>query len=115
MPDKQRVKGGTTKAVLKKLAERYIPHNQIYRPKVGFSVPLNRWLRDEKYFGKYVSVLEESRARQRSFIKEDGLTKLLKDFRTGKDTFEYSIAGRVWILLNLELWIRTFIEDKKPL
>ena len=110
-----KLRKGVAKAVLKKLAEQYLSHDQIYRPKEGFSIPINVWLRNNKHLGQFVSVLHEKRARDRSFIIPSGLEKLLQEFRTGIDKHEYSIAGRVWILLNLELWIRSFIEDKEPL
>jgi len=115
IPDNMKLRKGVAKAVLKKLAEQYLSHDQIYRPKEGFSIPINVWLRNNKHLGQYVSVLHEERARDRSFIIPSGLEKLLQEFRTGIDKHEYSIAGRVWILLNLELWIRSFIEDKEPL
>jgi asparagine synthase (glutamine-hydrolysing) len=115
IPDNLKIRKGVAKAVLKHLAEGYLSHEQIYRPKAGFSMPLNNWLRNKKHLGKYVDVLHEKRTRDRNFIKPAGLEGLLDEFWKGNDRFEYSIAGRVWVLLNLELWIRSFIEDKKPL
>tara|TARA_Y100001960_G_C14583845_1_gene782143 strand:- start:645 stop:1064 length:420 start_codon:yes stop_codon:yes gene_type:complete len=115
IPDNMKLRNGIAKAALKKLAEQYLSYDQIYRPKEGFSIPLNDWLRNKKHLGRYVSILHEKRTRERSFIIPSGLENLLQDFWKGIDRFEYSIAGRVWILLNLELWIRSFIEDKKPL
>lgn len=41
------LKGRLQKALLKKYAERYVPHTCIYRPKVGFDLPLAHWLRNE--------------------------------------------------------------------
>lgn len=115
LPQSMRVQNGITKVVLKKLAERYLPHQQIYRNKVGFSVPLNKWLHNPKHLGRYVEILSEPRTLNREFYRKEGIKNLLDDFYHAKDTFCYSIAGRVWILLNFELWVRTFIEDKTDL
>jgi len=104
-----------TKAVLKKLAERYMPKSFLYRPKVGFSTPLNHWLRDRTHIGRYVDILDEERTLRRPHLNRDAVTALVRDFRRGDDSFEFSIAGRVWILLNLEIWIRMFLEDKRAL
>ena len=103
------------KYVLKKIAEKYIPYNQIYRDKIGFSTPINSWINDNNNFGKYVSILKEEKTLNRNFIKRKGVLNLLNSFENNKDSFKYSLAGRIWILLNLEIWIRTFIEEKKEL
>lgn len=104
-----------TKVVLKRLAERYVPADAIYRAKVGFSTPLNEWIRDPNHIGRYVDILSEERTLSRPHFKRAGIENLLAHFRSGTDTFEFSYAGRVWILLNLELWTRMFLEDKRAL
>ena len=45
LPERERVRGFTTKAFLKRYAERYLPKEIVHRRKRGLSVPLNRWLR----------------------------------------------------------------------
>ena len=115
LPCEMKLQRGETKYVIKRLAEQYMPLKQIYRPKVGFSTPLNLWLRKREHIGRYVSILEEERTLNRSFFKTKGVKQLLEQFKSGIDSFEYSIAGRIWILLNLELWIRTYIEEMRPL
>lgn len=45
LPSDMKMKGASSKALLKKANERYLPHDVLYRPKMGFSVPLARWLR----------------------------------------------------------------------
>ena len=116
LPDNMKVNNGITKYVIKKIAEKYIDHEQIYRNKIGFSIPINDWLRKKVGLGNFVSILAEERTLSRSIYRRENIVSLLYDFYSGKeDTKEFSIAGRVWILLNLELWIRTFIEDRKML
>lgn len=113
LPDALKVKGQTTKYLLKKLAERYVPHAQIYRPKVGFSTPLNQWLRNRKLLGQYVDILAEERTLNRPIYNRTEILALLRNFWKGPDTFRYSYAGRVWVLMNLELWIRMFLEGDR--
>ena len=43
LPSVLKVRGLRSKIILKKLAEQYLPHETIYRRKVGFTVPLTRW------------------------------------------------------------------------
>ena len=52
LPQNMKIRNGVEKYLLKKLAERYLPHEIIYRPKMGFSIPVSRWIRDK--FGSYL-------------------------------------------------------------
>ncbi|KTE75403.1 XrtA/PEP-CTERM system amidotransferase [Sphingopyxis sp. A083] len=45
LPAAMRVKGGTGKAILKQAMERYLPHDILYRPKMGFVTPVSYWFR----------------------------------------------------------------------
>jgi asparagine synthase (glutamine-hydrolysing) len=45
LPTNLKVRNGTGKYLLKKLAERYLPHDLLYRRKMGFAIPLGEWLR----------------------------------------------------------------------
>ena len=47
VPSRFKQRGRKGKQVLKKSMEPYLPHDMIYRPKSGFSVPLRRWIRRE--------------------------------------------------------------------
>jgi asparagine synthase (glutamine-hydrolysing) len=45
LPSRHKIQGGEGKHVFKKAFEPLLPHDVLYRPKMGFSVPLARWLR----------------------------------------------------------------------
>ncbi|WP_033073687.1 XrtA/PEP-CTERM system amidotransferase [Sphingopyxis sp. MWB1] len=45
LPASMRVKGSTGKAVMKRAMERYLPHDILYRPKMGFVTPVSQWFR----------------------------------------------------------------------
>jgi asparagine synthase (glutamine-hydrolysing) len=45
LPIEFKLRGGESKYLLKKALRRYLPHNQVYRPKMGFGVPIAAWLR----------------------------------------------------------------------
>jgi len=47
MPSSLKVSGGKTKVGLKRLAARHVPHECVYRPKQGFSIPIKNWLATE--------------------------------------------------------------------
>ena len=47
LPLRLKIRHGVGKYLLRKLAERYLPSEVIYRPKMGFSIPVSRWVREK--------------------------------------------------------------------
>ena len=45
LPLEWKLRGGTSKYLLRRLAHRYLPREIVERPKQGFGVPIDRWLR----------------------------------------------------------------------
>ena len=103
------------KYILKKIAERYFPKKFNYRKKIGFSMPINRWMKKENFIKDYISILNEKRTLSRSIYNSNSIKKLINDFKFKKDSFINSNSGKLWSLINLELWIRQFIENKKSI
>ena len=103
------------KYILKKVAERYFPKEFIYRKKIGFSMPINKWMREENFIKEYISILNEKRTLSRSIYNSNSIKKLINDVKFKKDSFINSNAGKLWCLINLELWIRQFLENKKSI
>ena len=99
-----KVKGGTQKYLLKKLSERYLPHDVIYRPKRGFSLPLKHWLRNE--FAPMTSnMLLSGELLKTGWFRREALTQILEQHQSGAADHTH----RIWSLLWLELWWRMFI------
>jgi asparagine synthase (glutamine-hydrolysing) len=101
LPDQTKLKWGCRKALLKELAARYVPREVIYRPKMGFSIPLDIWFQGQ--LGDYaLSLFDESESVASGYIAP-GIFKstLLEHRRTGKE------STRLWLLLWLELWFRS--------
>jgi asparagine synthase (glutamine-hydrolysing) len=106
LPPAFKAKGTRTKILLKKLAEKYIPHETIYRRKVGFTVPLTPWFQGPlKSFVR--EILLSERAMARGYFKPQALTRLVEEHLGGKVD-----RGRsLWTLLSLEIWHRLFVDD----
>ena len=106
LPPAFKAKGRGTKIILKRLAERYIPRETIYRRKVGFTVPLTPWFRGPlRPFVREV-VLGE-RAMARGYFRPEVVTRLVDDHLEGRVD-----RGRsLWTLLSLEIWHRLFVDD----
>ena len=105
MPDEWKLRNWTTKRVLREAMKGVLPESILSRPKMGFPVPFSRWTRDQ-WNGAVSDVLLDGRTRERGIIDPQAAAALLRDHRTGHtDGWD-----QIWMLLNLELWFRTFID-----
>jgi asparagine synthase (glutamine-hydrolysing) len=108
MPERMKVRGMTTKYVLRKCMEGILPPEILTRRKMGFPVPIGAWLR-----GPYRHVLDEfvvgPRALARGLFDENALRRLVASHTSG----EMNHAERLWSLINLEMWQRMQL-DREP-
>lgn len=103
LPPNLRIMGNEQKYLLKKVAEKYLPNEIIYREKGSFGVPLRSWIGGElkEMVDDYLSY--ES-VKKRNLYNPDAVQKLIKLDREGRVDNAYLI----WQLLNTEMWFRTF-------
>ena len=96
------------KALLKRALEPYLPKDLLYRRKQGFSVPVKHWMRHEiRDF--MADVLTSSRFRQRGLVTPAFVEHMMvRHFSNREDH-----GTRLWSLLCLELWFRTFIDRRE--
>jgi asparagine synthase (glutamine-hydrolysing) len=110
IPPFLKLKKGNTKYLLKKLAEKYIPKENIYRPKLGFGVPIGVWFRKELKPYLYSVVLSE-KAKKRNYFNYEYVEYIINEHLAGRGYHEH----KLWSLLWFELWHRMFIDgDLKP-
>jgi asparagine synthase (glutamine-hydrolysing) len=105
IPIDVRMAGGRTKALLKAAMEPYLPREVIYRKKMGFGVPIGRWLRAELKGMAYDTLLSQS-ARERGLFRPDYVQRLLDEHCSGS----HNHHTRLWALLMLELWFRMWVD-----
>ena len=107
LPDSWKLSGLTTKRVLREAMKTVLPASILNRPKMGFPVPLGQWLRGA-WNGVAADVLLDRQSRERGVIDPAGVERLLRDHAAGRTNG----TERIWSLLNLELWFRTFIDKQ---
>jgi asparagine synthase (glutamine-hydrolysing) len=107
IPPELKLKGKETKYLLKKVAERYLPHDVIYRPKTGFGGPVREWiLKDmDVIINDYLS---EETITKRGIFNYKKVQQLLSDNKKGTIDASYPI----WSLLAIESWMRQFVDKK---
>src|SRR5205807_2625002 len=85
-----------------------LPDSIMKRPKMGFPVPFGAWTRG-RWNDVSREVLLDRRTRERGIIEPQAVHHLLADHAAGRTDG----SERIWTLLNLELWYRTFIDRPK--
>jgi asparagine synthase (glutamine-hydrolysing) len=107
LPERLKLRGRTTKYVLRESMKGVLPGAILERSKMGFPVPIGKWFR-----GAYSSVLDEyvlgSRVRERGIFNADFTRALVEQHRRG----EANHSERLWSLINLEMWFRRFIDGE---
>ncbi len=105
LPEQLKVNGGTQKYLMKKLLERYLPKDLVYRRKWGFPAPIGNWLtRDLSYLlDKW---LNSERIRSQGLLNHNVVAHYVSEFRKGK-TFH---DKRLWSLIVFQMWYSKYIE-----
>jgi asparagine synthase (glutamine-hydrolysing) len=97
--------GANTKYLLKRAFEGILPQSILRRRKMGFGVPIDAWLRTDLKPMAY-EVLLDGRAAARGYFRAPAVRRLLEDHSSGAAHHQY----RIWSLLMLELWHRTYLD-----
>jgi len=95
IPSHYKVKGRNTKHLLKKVAERHLPAEVIYRFKKGFGIPLAFWLR--KLSGEILALLEQ---RSTNLINKAFVEKLIREHVEG----ECDHSAKIWSVYLFLRW-----------
>jgi asparagine synthase (glutamine-hydrolysing) len=106
LPARWKYRNGTTKYILKKLAERVgIPREVLDRRKQGFALPLVHWMRQDMK-DKLHQILLDPHSLERGYFNPDAVRAIVEEHVSGKR----DRAGVLWQLLVFELWHRNFLE-----
>jgi len=97
--------GGVRKALLKEMAARWLPREIIHRRKVGFEMPLARWLRRGGPLAHRVAKLGE----QGSFVAEQTDRKVVARLIDEHNSGAQDHADTLWTLVALDLWANIFL------
>lgn len=106
LPTKYKLKGLTTKYLLKKAARGILPDRIIDRRKKGFGIPIARWLRNElKTF--MLDSLEETKIKRQGLFNHAYIKKLIDDH------LESKVDNRkaLWSLLVFQIWHETYLDN----
>lgn len=108
VPDNLKLRGATGKYIFKKAVEDILPHDILYRKKMGFPTPLRSWLLAPQASG-LLSLLRSRDGLLASLLDTRALNELLDRHTAGVE----DVTDRIWRLLNLQLWGDIFITGKR--
>jgi asparagine synthase (glutamine-hydrolysing) len=105
LPEQLKMSRFRPKSLLKKVAAKLVPREVIYRPKMGFGVPVGQWFRGEmKGFVRDILLGEHSL--NRGIVKREKIEEYVAGHTSGQADHSFQI----WTLLMLELWYQRFID-----
>ncbi len=108
IPGSLKIRQGKLKYILRRVAARYVTSEILERPKEGFVLPKNTWLR-EGMSGLLDEVLSPERLSLHGFFKYQRIASLIAAFRQGDDTLTF----KIWTLLVFQLWYEDYLADKQ--
>lgn len=100
LPLSMKVRNGSGKWALKQIVHRHVPAEIMERPKMGFSVPLDRWLRGPLREWSE-DLLDAERIVAEGFFRPAPIRRLLENHLSGKASNEHHL----WSILMFQSWL----------
>ncbi|MGE5281284.1 MAG: asparagine synthase (glutamine-hydrolyzing) [Chloroflexota bacterium] len=104
MPVRRKLRGSEGKVLLREAVREWLPDGILDRPKQGFAVPLEDWLRGEMRTLPE-DVLLDPVATARGIFRPEAVRDTIGEHREGRDR-----SDQLWAMVNLELWFRTCVD-----
>jgi asparagine synthase (glutamine-hydrolysing) len=106
MPTRLKLRGLKRKYILKRMAEKLLPKEVVWRKKAGFGAPIRSWLRGPLR-PMVDDLLSEETVQRRGLFRPQEVRRIIAANLSGRE--DYNL--QVFQLLMLELWQRTFIDQ----
>jgi asparagine synthase (glutamine-hydrolysing) len=107
LPERLKLRGRTTKWILRQAMKDKLPAEILSRGKMGFPVPVGAWLK-----GAFRPLLDQyvlsERALQRGLFRPEAVRQLVAEHVAGEANHD----ERLWALVNLEIWQRLYLDGE---
>jgi asparagine synthase (glutamine-hydrolysing) len=105
LPENLKLRGLTTKYLLKRVLRKLLPAENLTRSKMGFGVPIGHWFR-----GVMQPFLRETLLSERSLARGLFQPQIVRQIIDQHVEGKIDHSHRLWSLLMLELWFQRFID-----
>ena len=110
LPLDMKVNNGLGKWILRQVLYRYVPSELIERPKQGFGIPINSWLRGP--LRDWAEALLDAKAlKEQGFLDGDVVRKCWQEHLAGKRSWQHQL----WAVLMFQAWFESNENDGHPL
>lgn len=102
LPMNQKIRGGETKWLLRQVLDRHVPRALIERPKQGFAVPLDQWLRGPlREWAE--TLLAASRLKREGYFEPTLIRRKWEEHLSGRRNWQHHL----WDVLMFQAWLES--------
>ncbi|MCL4294785.1 MAG: asparagine synthase (glutamine-hydrolyzing) [Anaerolineae bacterium] len=102
LPPQMKIRNGETKYIFRRTFGNLLPPEILKREKMGFSIPIDEWIRDDLY-PMTLELLTDRSACERGLFNQAWIKEMLERHKNGIGNY----ARQLWLLLNFEIWYRS--------
>jgi len=106
LPMEYKYNNGTKKFIIKEIVHKYIPKEMMDRPKMGFGIPISKWLQNElkPFVDQY---FDEAFIQKQNIFNNEVIQRIKKSFYQGK----IERAEKIWYLLMFQMWYDKWMNN----
>lgn len=106
MPTEFKIHDKVTKYAFRECAKKYLPDETASKKKLGFPVPIARYIREEKYYNKIKTAFTSRAAEQ--YFYTDKLVKMLDVHKSGKK----DLSKKIWTVYMFLVWYDVYFSNQ---
>jgi asparagine synthase (glutamine-hydrolysing) len=104
LPDSYKYENGIKKRILRDITHEYVPENLLNRPKMGFAIPIAKWLKNDLQ-DLVESFINEKNIKEQGLFNWHEIEKIKTAFYNGKKEYD----TKIWYILMFQMWYKKWM------